>query len=255
MNRPVPTQARAGGILIAAGYLCALFGAPVGGVLFGPLGGLLGAVLSITIGGTLWRRKVQYAPGQNSLKYDEFSRRHGMVVLVLGTVMFAGAPRILDRMLAEFEGGGSATPTASTALVADGAQSPENASQASGENEILVDTYLNSAHVAILQDEGFGRELHRQFGSLDAESSEEIRISLPPNTEIAILAVCDNECDNIDLVLFDASGDLIDEDRLSDDVPVVEVTTGASAEDYVLRVGVVTCTIAPCYYSFGVYVR
>ena len=55
-------------------------------------------------------------------------------------------------------------------------------------------------------------------------------------------------------MLLTSDGGLVDEDTLEDSVPIVQVTTSGVAE-YVVRVGMVTCTIEPCGYGFGVYGR
>jgi hypothetical protein len=184
--------------------------------------------------------------------------KYGAAVLGVGAVMFAVWTQIGDR--GELPSGSApAAQTASTSAAPQTTQpslaelSPDL--QPSNENEDLVAGYLESQSAGILGSEGFTQRLHVAFGSLGSESSEEVRIPLPANSDIAIIAVCDNECGDIDLVLFQASGEKVDDDTLADDVPVVQVSTGSSIQEYVVRVGMVTCTIEPCFYSFGIYAR
>jgi len=73
-----------------------------------------------------------------------------------------------------------------------------------------------------------------------------LQVSLRASQAYAFIGACDNECDNVDLILEDASGSQVDSDVLADDYPLVEVTPPADAI-YTLRIQLKTCTIAPCF--------
>jgi predicted Ser/Thr protein kinase len=124
---------------------------------------------------------------------------------------------------------------------------------ASDEYEELVLGYLQTLSENI-QDQGFGPAFQSYLGSLSESSRENISLTLPQDADIAIWGVCDNECSNLDLTLTSGTGEIVDNDKEPDDVPLVVVQTGSS-QSYTLRVSMATCTIEPCYYAVGVYRR
>jgi len=269
---PAGPTAKGGGLLIPVGYLFAL------------LGGLIG----VAIGGSLWQGKVS-TPAGKVHKYNSGSRRHGFIMLALGSVMFAVSTQLADQIKLPF-GGSQPTPTAVPAQPASGgggqpaATTSQPASQpaattsqpasrpaagaaagsgsgltpnvaGSSDLERLVVSYLDAVHGNELQADGYTRLLHTQLGTLGNEASQEVRLTLPANSDIAYIGSCDNDCEDLDLVLFTAGGTLVDEDTLTDAVPIVRVQTAGSATEYVVRIGMVTCTQAPCYWGFRVYSR
>ncbi len=94
--------------------------------------------------------------------------------------------------------------------------------------EELVLSYLDAAYEINLQGEGFGT---------------------------AIFGTCDNECSDLNFMLFSQGGRMVDDDTTGDDIPLVVLETGGSADRYTIRVDMVSCSIAPCYYALGVYRR
>lgn len=55
----------------------------VAGYIFAVLGGFLGFL----IGGHVWRNKVKDSSGQKVFKYDDASRKQGMIIFILGVVL------------------------------------------------------------------------------------------------------------------------------------------------------------------------
>jgi hypothetical protein len=66
------------------------------------------------------------------------------------------------------------------------------------------------------------------------------------------VGVCDNDCSDLDLVLYDADGDQVDSDVQTDDVPIVQVTPRETMR-YRVKVLMPTCKTNPCWYGIGVY--
>jgi len=264
-----------GGWLIPLGYF------------FSVAGGLLG----IAIGGALWQSKDKDARGEKVSKYNASTRRHGIAMLVLGGIGFAVSGQVVDQ-IGNFRGGSTADPPSlytpapgSEGGGEEGASRPsgggnegvqtERPSRPSGgggassladlglspnanagnDYEELVLSYLVEAYRLNLQEEGFGSAIHRQLGSLSEGQSEDLSIRLPAGSDIAIFGTCDNECSDLNFMLFSDEGRLLDDDTTDDDIPLVVHETGGSADRYTLRVEMVSCSIAPCYYALGVYRR
>ena len=90
----------------------------------------------------------------------------------------------------------------------------------------------------------------RRYGRLDDDASE--RIEVAANAPTLFVALCDNDCTNLDLVLVDAGGAVVDSDVLDDDYPMVSVDPAGT---YRLEVRMTVCSASPCRYGVQAYSR
>jgi hypothetical protein len=104
----------------------------------------------------------------------------------------------------------------------------------------------------ILEDRGFELSHDTYTGSLGNQENESLTLSLRAGTDYAIIGVCDEDCTDIDLRLFDEDGDEIDSDLETDDNPVVQVSPRSSGK-YRIKVVMATCSTSPCFYGVGVF--
>lgn len=65
------------------------------------------------------------------------------------------------------------------------------------------------------------------------------------------MGVCDADCGDLDLALYDENGNLVSEDETTDDVPAVTVEPRWTGP-FTLRVDMYQCTEEPCVYGFTV---
>ena len=89
-------------------------------------------------------------------------------------------------------------------------------------------------------------EVQRTSGELAAGASE--RLEVPEegrNGRLFVGGVCDQGCTDFDLVLYDADGTALTEDRLDDDSPIVDSPEGGAS----IGVEMVACDDGPCEYS------
>ncbi len=100
--------------------------------------------------------------------------------------------------------------------------------------------------------EGFIQTHEMHSGSLDAEGSEDYYVRLRGGLTYALLGVCDEDCDDIDLAIYDENGDQIDADYKTDDVPLVRVAPWQSGQ-FRVHVYMASCHTAPCFYGVGVF--
>ncbi|HET7229547.1 MAG TPA: hypothetical protein VFJ16_06060 [Longimicrobium sp.] len=99
------------------------------------------------------------------------------------------------------------------------------------------------------------RATHEPYiGSLRARGTETHRVQLNGGTSYSLIGVCDNDCSDLDLRLFDASGREVDSDVMTDDTPVVSVTP-RRAGVYTVRAIMTACSSEPCRYGIGIYGR
>jgi len=99
------------------------------------------------------------------------------------------------------------------------------------------------------------RPTHEPYiGALRVRGTETHRVQLNGGTAYSMIGVCDNDCSDLDLRLFDASGREVASDVMSDDTPVVSVTPRRSGT-YTVRAIMTACSSEPCRYGIGIYGR
>jgi hypothetical protein len=76
-------------------------------------------------------------------------------------------------------------------------------------------------------------------------------VTLHEGVEYTFVGACDRDCSDLDLQLYDENGNLIDEDLLRDDVPIVSVTPEWTGRFYV-KVIMAECSVNPCGYTIVV---
>jgi len=114
-----------------------------------------------------------------------------------------------------------------------------------------VQDQLNHASKT-LSDKGYSQTHETQIGSLHDDENDSFTLTLHAGTAYALVGVCDNDCKDLDLVLYDADGDQVDSDIQNDDVPIVQVTP-KETERYRVKVIMANCQTSPCWYGVGVY--
>jgi hypothetical protein len=96
---------------------------------------------------------------------------------------------------------------------------------------------------------------HNPFvGDLGRGGQNDITLTLRRDVDYAIIGVCDNDCRDIDLVLYDDNGNLIASDVQQDDTPMVKVSPRWNAQ-FTIRVKMASCSNAPCRYGIGAFGR
>lgn len=91
------------------------------------------------------------------------------------------------------------------------------------------------------------------LGTLRDDARESLTIELERGVDYLIIAVCDEDCTDVDLRLFEGSN-LVDEDVASDDFPIVSVTP-SSTRTYRLEPTMASCSASTCRYGVAIYAR
>lgn len=112
-----------------------------------------------------------------------------------------------------------------------------------------VDAQFEEA-APLVQQKGLSPRGARHYGSLADDASERIAVSADSAT--MFVGLCDNDCSDLDLVLLDGGGGVVDSDTLADDYPIV---TAQQPGSYTLEVRMKVCTAAPCRYGVQAYSR
>ena len=67
-----------------------------------------------------------------------------------------------------------------------------------------------------------------------------------------LVAVCDQDCPDIDLFIYDSRENLVDSDEEEDAYPVATISS-ADGNNYDYTVKMYSCSAEPCYYALGIY--
>lgn len=89
---------------------------------------------------------------------------------------------------------------------------------------------------------------------LDDNGEERLHFTLQKGMTYAIVGVCDEDCSDIDLELYDENGNSISADYSSDDYPIVEVTPAWTGQ-FSLDVDMYSCSADYCYYGVSIFSR
>ncbi|MBL8535771.1 MAG: toll/interleukin-1 receptor domain-containing protein [Hyphomonadaceae bacterium] len=102
--------------------------------------------------------------------------------------------------------------------------------------------------------QGFQRISEPVSGGLQQGQYANTPVNLQVGGDYRIIGVCDNDCGDLDLVLYDENNNVVSQDNATDATPVVAVTpqwTGAFTAQAVMH----NCTVQPCYYALVLYGR
>ena len=111
--------------------------------------------------------------------------------------------------------------------------------------EGVIREYLNSS--ARANASGFTATPNGEsIAPLQPLTNHDFAVALASGVNYKIVGGCDNECNNVDLELRNAAGQVVASDVAPDDHPVISFTPSAAGQ-YSIRVLLKTCTIAPCY--------
>lgn len=102
--------------------------------------------------------------------------------------------------------------------------------------------------------QGFQQVSQPVTGQLGAGQHQNWPLTMNQGYDYRIVGVCDNDCGNIDLVIYDENNVLVAQDVLADATPVATVApqwTGPFTAQAVMQ----QCTVQPCYYALVLYGR
>lgn len=110
--------------------------------------------------------------------------------------------------------------------------------------------FIHLAHVS----SGWEETHDTMFGKLNNRESGSFSFNLRKGLQYKIVSVCDEDCGDLDLVLYDESGHQIDEDTTPDSMPIVEARPRWTGK-FRLKVRMYECSQNPCFYAFNIFGR
>lgn len=102
--------------------------------------------------------------------------------------------------------------------------------------------------------QGFQRIADPVTGQLPQAQHANWPLTLNTGGDYRIIGVCDNDCGDLDLILYDENNVLISQDQSTDATPVVAVAPQWSGP-FTVQAVMYNCTVNPCYYALVLYGR
>ncbi|XWK89163.1 MAG: hypothetical protein U7127_03585 [Phormidium sp.] len=101
---------------------------------------------------------------------------------------------------------------------------------------------------------GYGLTHEPFIGDLGNGGEDDLNLNLKAGVSYAIVGVCDQDCSDLDLKIYDDNGNVVASDVQKDDFPVVKVEPRWNAR-FRLKIYMPSCRNAPCRYGIGVFGR
>ena len=109
---------------------------------------------------------------------------------------------------------------------------------------------LRMAKLAVAT-EGYEETHEDKFGSLDDDDSDSFSFNLSRGKSYLIVSFCDEDCSDLDLILYDKYDNELSKDTQTDSAPMVSVTPRYTGS-YTLKVTMYSCDSDPCFYGISI---
>ena len=118
------------------------------------------------------------------------------------------------------------------------------AALADNEYETAVRGYLDSQH----KIDGFSKDrgTNDWVGGLRSGQPQYWEVQLARGATYQIVGVCDSDCSDVDMEVYDGNGNSVGSDTLADDYPRVQLTPTTSGT-FSVKIWLHACSTEPCY--------
>lgn len=122
-------------------------------------------------------------------------------------------------------------------------------SYAQSYTEVVWNQIQNSFDSA--SDDGYGMKNYI-IGAINEDEDNTWTFYLTGGTDYLFRGFCDEDCNDLDLYLYDNDGDEISSDIEDDDFPLIYFTPSRSGR-YQIEVSMYACEIEPCYWGLAIF--
>lgn len=149
--------------------------------------------------------------------------------------------------------GGGKPAAEAEAVSASPAPAPQPPQPGQRNVQIELQSKLAAA-TGYMQQEGFQAVGEPFVSSLAANATQDAPLELHAGFDYRLVAICDNDCSDIDLWLYDQNNIEVGSDVAVDAQPIVQVAPRWTGP-FSLRIGMITCSVEPCYFAVQLYGR
>ncbi len=114
-----------------------------------------------------------------------------------------------------------------------------------------VRTQLVIVELALLGD-NYKKAFDYVIDGMNDGYSESYTVTLQSGYQYKIVSVCDEDCGDVDMWIYDENNREIDSDVRSDDMPICDVSPKWTGK-FTIKVKMYDCDSNPCYYGIGIY--
>ncbi len=118
-------------------------------------------------------------------------------------------------------------------------------------HEELIQEQLKVAE-RLVAAEGYQPRQEHVVGSVELGETVTQSIRLGNGGNYMVIAVCDADCSDVDLAVYDSERKLVGSDNDESDVAIAQVAT-AAAGGFTAEVTMYSCAVSPCFYGLGVF--
>lgn len=124
----------------------------------------------------------------------------------------------------------------------------------------VADPYINQVRNQLIEAAGILLEgnyslTHTPYvGDLSDSHTDLLTLNLRSGITYQFVGVCDEDCSDLDLALYDGNGNLIDSDTAYNDIPLVSVTPRWN-QQFRLKIDMADCSASYCNYGVGTFGR
>ncbi len=111
--------------------------------------------------------------------------------------------------------------------------------------------FKSTCSTAALDQQGLQQTGELQGGLLLVDQSEWFTITMHARAWYTLVAVCDNDCTGLDLVLYGTGHNEIEASRATP-VPMIKVMPRATMS-YRVKLTLTSCAVSPCWYGIRAY--
>jgi len=104
----------------------------------------------------------------------------------------------------------------------------------------------------IARGRGFGSLRGLATGRLFSRQTGGLRVNLKAGESYLAIGLCDENCTDLDLAIYDVHGVEIASDTLEDAIPIIEFAPKKTG-DFMLRTRLIRCDFEPCVYVTGTF--
>jgi hypothetical protein len=92
------------------------------------------------------------------------------------------------------------------------------------------------------------------IGSMRESERYQLNATISRGDDVVITGACDQDCRDLDLIIYDDRGRELDRDTLVDDLPVLNFRAPYSG-DYTIEAVMYQCSVNPCYFGVSLNVQ
>lgn len=102
--------------------------------------------------------------------------------------------------------------------------------------------------------EGWAESHGNKFDTLDSGRSDSFEFTLRKGNDYKVISVCDEDCSDLDITLYDENDREIAKDTSTDSTPVVSVSPRWTGS-FTLKVTMYECSSNPCFYGISILAK